>query len=380
MKPAVTGLLLVLIAAACSGPSLRVEDRTLLGTWNSTVLLDVGEEVGIAGVAIGDFDASSPGLEVAALAGEGGVHIIARAEGRWTSRLAYQGPGELIQGRAYPVDDGPAGIAAVGMVKGPESDTGGPGRAVLLMPAEDGHGLREVRLWTPSRCVHGVAVADVNADSPGAEVVAADFGGTVALCSPTGDSADVIFKGSSRAKALVAADLSSVFEGLEVVCAFAGGEVVLLGRTVEGWEGEVLVRREAGAARLAARADLGESEGPDLVCGFDDGAVLAFHRSGDAWTAEEVLRCPNKIRGVALGDLLPGRSGLEVAAAAKDGTVRIATEGEIGGHTIHRGDHPLHDLSVGDLLPETDGDELVTGGYGGKVVLLHRDGGSKDGD
>jgi hypothetical protein len=234
------------------------------------------------------------------------------------------------------------------MVEGPESDTKGPGCAVLLLP---GNPWKSETLWKPERCGHGITVADLIPDAPGPEVAAADFGGQVAVCPGPDREAVIVHRGSDRAKALVAADLSEDRKGREIVCAYASGEVVLI-------PGGTIYRREAGASRLAV-GELG------IVCGFDDGAVVVIRRRETGWEGKEVLKAPKKIRGVAVGDF-------GIAAAAKDGTVRLVKEGDPEGIIIFRGTHPLHDLDAGDLVPSAAGDELVTGGYGGKVTLLSR--------
>ena len=149
-------------------------------------------------------------------------------------------------------------------------------------------------------------------------------------------------------------------DGVAVAC--RDGSLLVVRPSDEGFVTEVLFRAPSGLARLA-------SSGEEILAASDDGTLwLVQRREGT-----RLFRDSLKLRGAVFTDLNSASPGLEVATAGYSGRVSLLHEnaGEWTAETVIATEAALHHLTSGEL-DRAAGQELVTVGFAGDVVLLRR--------
>jgi len=355
-------LALLSVASACASADAP---RSAL-----PAVLDVAYSAGtkLGGVAVGDVRPERAGLEIVAVAVDGRVIVIERDDEsrRWKAELAFDAPGELIAvacGELVAARPG-AEILAVGMAEGDE-DSGGAGAVWLIARNTSGSGYDARLLLQPSALQHAAAIGDFDPARPGLEALSAGFDERAHLfaCAP-----------DLSAEALLWAELPGPAKGACVwkdraVLACASGHVLALARE-PGVAPETLMKREAGFARPAVHGDL-------LVAAADDGAFVA--RDLVARGPQHTLHKQGaKARGAYLGELDSSSRGIEAATVGYEGRVLLVRVGagaldaepeivELAATGV-----ALHHLAGGDVRPDRPGEELVTVGFAGEVLVLSR--------
>lgn len=352
-------LALATVLAVESGPAEE-------GAWRADVLIE--SEHGMGGAAIGDLDPECPGNEIVAVNAAGEVWMARRTGDGWRSERIYKGDGELIMCAIGDVDPKSPGneFVAVGMVRGPESNTG-PGHVLIIR--RDSGSWRGQTVFTDDRMIHGVAIGDVCSRHAGQEIIAAGFNHRVTLlCRDESDAwcSETIFVANDRLKIALVGDVLFDRDGPEVLVCGSDGTVAAVWPASLGWRHEVVFSGGAGRSRIA----IGEA---GVLVGGDDGTVTLVSRHASTWETEFLGREPGKIRGVAIADVDQPVPGFEYYATGYARSVvqyYRTDEGFWSNRVIYRDEKPLHHLVAGDVDPIHPGDELITCGHGGRLILL----------
>ncbi|MDA0373907.1 MAG: hypothetical protein O2865_08975 [Planctomycetota bacterium] len=312
------------------------------------VIAETGVKLG--GCAVGDLDPSHEGPEIAAVGEDGSVHVAWREDGSWRSAVVARCGGEMIQCAIGDADLDHPGVelVVVGMQQGPETDDG-PGAAHLIRWV-DGAWTSEL-LLVDDALLHAASVGE-------GEVFVAGFTERVHR----------LRRRDGGFKAAVAIDLPGAAkcmipfaDGVAVAC--TDGSVVHMTADARGYTGEVLDRRLAGRARLG-------TDGTALAVADDDG-VLSLVTPGASTV--RLHRASEKARGAVLADLDPSVPGPEAATVGYDRRVMLLRgRGEDWDATqLSREEDRLHHLVHADVDP-APGDELLTVGFAGDVVMFRR--------
>jgi hypothetical protein len=335
------------------------------GQWTSQILLE--SEHGMGGAAIGDLDPESPGNEVAVVNGAGEVWMVRYAGNGWRPQRIHKGAGELIMCAIGDSDPRYGGneLIGVGMVSGQESRTG-PGQVVMIR--NDAGKWIATQVFQDDHMIHGVAIGDVSSRYDGNEIVACGFNHRVTLLAFDGRQwqPEVIYVANDRMKIGAIADVLPERDGLEVVVSGSDGNAVVLWEAPLGWKHEVIFSDQVGQSRLA----LGE---PGVFIGGDKGKLTLARRQGGRWVTEFLARDTGRIRGVAIADVDGDVPGAELYACGYSRNVTQLVQDADGfwrSKVIFTAQRPLHHLVAGDIDPRHAGLELVTCGHGGRLIAL----------
>ncbi len=369
--------------------------------WRQQTAFDAGNKLG--GCAIGDFDPSRPGNEIAVVTGDGRVIEVFRdgeRESGWGHEVLGALPGEPIQcavGDLLPDRPG-LELVTAGVARGVEDDPG-PGLAVLWWFTGDspraggseeqpGISMRWsfAKLFEDGALIHAVAIGDVDPERAGNEVVLAGFSGVVNVVSGLDLATDGSLSIHSEAYTLPGGDSESAVGNVKGAAVGLGGAVLAcddgallaLRKRGTGWALDELARwKDAPLARVMTDAD------GVLVCSND--GVLRYRqvlRGGAVSSTANAVRREDRLRGAVIADLDPTRPGNEWATAGYDGGVYVVnlTEGVRDEHglrviassdfAVARDDDKFHHLAAGDL-PGL-GTCLVAVGYSGRVIVVSR--------
>jgi hypothetical protein len=349
-------------ALACAATPVQGQDQA----WKADVLLE--SDHGLGGTAVGDLDPDSPGNEVVTVNSVGEAWMVQRASSGWRPTCIHKGPGELIMCAIGDVDPRHPGqeFVGVGMVEGTESSTG-PGQVLVIHREPDGW--VATRVFEDDHMLHGVAIGDVSARSPGNEIIACGFSHRVTLLRFDQGSwrPETIYVGNDRMKIVAVADVLPDRDGLEVLACGSDGNVVVLWEGKLGWQHQVVFSDPIGQSRVAA-GDLG------VLIGGDLGKVTLATRRDRQWEHEFITRDTGKMRGVAIADIDDDVPGSELYACGYSRNVTQLTRDEQGfwrSRIVFTAEKSLHHLVAGDVDPTHPGDELVTCGHGGRLIVLY---------
>lgn len=314
-------------------------------------------ETKLGGCVVADLDTRARGNEIAAVAGDGQVHVVYCDQGTFRGTRALHCAGEMIQCAAGDLDPAHPGdeLVLVGAAEGGEDD-GGPGVAYYAW-CEDGT-FRMETLLEDEALIHAVCIGDVDPGRPGLEVVLAGYTQQVFVLS----------RGVSGWTVERAGTLPGQGKGAAVgmggaVIACADGSLVRF-RKVDGrWNQHLLVRGSHALARVAAGLDAA------VVC--DNGGNLTLVNGS------EIESCHvdgDRLRGAVFSHLLPGSRGIEIGTAGYNGKIYLVqhdatrpgwTITEVGSDS-----GKLHHVAAGEL--DGLGPCLVGCGYSGHLIVVHR--------
>lgn len=369
-----------LVLSACAAPQ---EPPHVHPDWLQETAFEAEGKLG--GCAVGDFDPSRPGSEIAVVAGDGRVievYADPESETGWGHVVLGELPGEAIQcalGDLLPDRPG-LELVTVGVAEGTEDD-GGAGLAVLWRPGADGDAWTAEPLLEDSALIHAVAIGDVDPARDGNEVLLAGFSGVVHVGGFDAEGA-VAWEERSLAPDGPAEPWGNA-KGAAVglggaVLACDSGALVRLARRDGAWTLDELARwDDAPLARVAADAD------GVLVCAND--GVLRYRQvaaGGAVSSTTNAARVEDRLRGAVIADLDPTRAGDEWATADYDGFVHLVRLWE-----RERDVHGLRHLGTSDVRIAADDDKfhhlaagvlgergtcLVAVGYSGRVIVVSR--------
>jgi hypothetical protein len=317
------------------------------------VLLET--DIKLGGCAVGDFDPTHPGNEVAAVASDGSVYIVRRVGEGWEHEVIARFPGELIQcaGGDLAVGVGADELVAVGAAQGGEDD-GGAGVAYAIV--HDGTGFRTTRVALDAALLHAVAVGDIDPARPGLELLVAGYGRNLLLLhdGEHGVVSQSIGRLPGDAKGAAAG-----LGGAVVVC--ADGSLVRVGRDGARWSVDVLAKYETPLARVAATDEA-------VLFSANDGVLRLWH----AGNTDECMHAPDRLRGAVIAPVDPLRREPVFATAGYDGRVTVVWPRRDGApyvlHEVGQDTDRFHHLTSGEL-PGL-GLALVACGYSGRVLAM----------
>jgi hypothetical protein len=340
------------LAAAAWAPSPTRGDPAAPAPWKATVVAEVGEKLG--GIAVGELDDASPGLEAAFVSESGRVRVARAKDGAWSVVEAAHLPGEAIQVAVGDADAARPGleIVAFGMEQGPEA---AEGRGVATLVRREGGGWVHETIATRDALVHGGCVADLDPENPGHEVLLVGYDRKAAVAS----------RGAGGWRTLGEVALGS--EGKTAIPYGAGAVVACVGGTLEvverkdgAWRTRVLATLPAGAARMAR-------DGNKVLVACDDGAL----RLVDGANVTVLHQEGQKLRGAVFGEFDGDRPGLEAATGGYAGVVTLLRPGgPTPTQTLAEGAGRLHHLALFPLPDATRRHALLACGYSGRLLLL----------
>ena len=318
----------------------------------------------LGGCALGDVYPDRPGMEVVVVTGAGELHVISRAAGLWVVDTPLTSPGELIQVAVGDLLEERPGeeILAGGMARGTEDDPG-PGKLWVCGRTRKGKWYAEP-VFEPTALAHAVLIDDFDLDFRGPEAYSAGFDQQLHRLEISRS-----FPGEVDLMAGLDSPAKGICRHLDgIVLTLADGGLVFVDPNEPNADPVEIFRADSGLARVASLGDR-------LLVSSNNGTLwhLTYDGIGEA-VATILLVDPEgaKGRGAAFA-YLDGCSGpLPVTAGYSGQVVAVQSlgEGAFMGHVLHEEGAALHHLSAGDVLPEVPGDELVTVGYSGRVVLL----------
>jgi hypothetical protein len=310
----------------------------------------------LGGCVIAEVDPARDGREVVTVSSSGQIFAIGRARGRWTAEVMAEAGGEMIQCAAGELDAAAPGDEVVAVGMVTGGEKdGGAGAAHVVRRKGDAWVAEQA--FRDSALIHGVCVGDLDPGRPGNEILVVGFSG----------KATMVYRDGERWASEEAADLGSpgknavAFDGGALV-ACVSGRLVHVSRTSEGWKQAVLDRAPAGLARLG-------TDGARVVVARDDGALglLVDGKRTDIYKEEA------KLRGAVLADLDPLAPGIEAATGGYKGRlVVLHAQGDAWRPEIVFEDTgAFHHLAAGELV-RGEGVRLVACGYSRRVVVVGR--------
>ena len=359
-------VLLPLTLLAC-GEAPVVDPADAEAAWSGTIAYEAGVKLG--GCDVGDLDPTKPGNEIAAVAVDGGIHLIHHDGEGWHGAQIAKAEGEMIQcaiGDADPTREGNE-LVVVGMTKGTE-DEGGRGAAHLVYRRDDGWALEPI--FEDTALIHGVTVADVDPDTEGPEVVTVGFSRKARILAkingawaPTG-AGDLRGAGKTVVKHKGGIAVANTSDSLALLS--PGPVPSEENGAFKDWAVQKLARG-ASQGRIASKGELlllACDDGGLRLATPDDGLLLLFQDTG-------------KLRGAVLDDIDPSHEGWEAATAGYAKTVTLLLPGRKVDDawtpvTLWRDTEKLHHLAGGELLETGPGLELVAVGYSGRVIVMAR--------
>jgi hypothetical protein len=341
------------------------------GTWCFQTVLSDTEKFDGAGA--GDVD--NDGLiDVVGVGLNGKVWMATKKSGEWVRKVIWENPGELLIPAIGDADnDGKNEIVVVGMVAGPEADTGA-GQVTLLEGS--GNNWQATRLWTDTHMLHGCAIGDFDKDHDGNEVVATSFNYTVTeikLNKATQKwETQHMFTADHKVRTAVVGDVDASNPGNEVVVASKDNNLTIIKGHGTQWEAETVFTDVGGEARCSV-GDI-DGDGDNDIAGGGDASNLAVvtNKGTQGWDGKVIWTDSDKLRGAWIGDVYDGHSGNEVISAGYSGnvTIHFQESGEWKHVQVFHDENRLHHAITADVDPDRPGLEIVTVGYSNKVTVI----------
>lgn len=376
MKGKVVLAVLFLVGAALIGlmgpVSAKVTPDNCLetanGTWCSQIVLS--DESKFDGVAVGDADNDGQD-DVLGSGLSGKVWMASKKGGEWITRTIWESPGELIIPYVGDADnDGKNEVVVVGMIAGPEADTGA---GQLTMLKGSGNHWTATRLFEDTLMLHGVVIGDVDPDHPGNEIVVGGFDWNMTLVYKDGQDwkSERIFRAEHKIRTVVLGDMDGDGQN-EVVAATKDSNVYLVDKVGGTWTSQVMW---TDTAQGPARCGVGDYDGDgnmDAVAGGDPKNLAFIKKAGSGWSGDIIWQDSDKIRGTWIGDVYDGHVGNELISGGYSGNVTVHfKEGADWIHVkVFNDGARLHHVITGDVDPDHNGLEIITGGYSNKVTVV----------
>lgn len=224
--------------------------------------------------------------------------------------------------------------------------------------------------------IHTLAAGDLDPRTPGSELLVFTRPGGLSRCTPTGRDGgwETVKLDDLDGRVRDAIELSAE-DGhpREIACVSRAGWLRLLRITAHGVEWGTVHQEPMGLGRVALRP--GAADALVLYTTHDDGRILRHERRADpTWSTSVVYRGRQGRRGVVAGRF--AAPGVEtIAVFGYSGAIELLSRGECGewtAKTIFRDRHKGHWLAAAELDGRNATDEILTSGYGARIVLLAR--------
>lgn len=230
----------------------------------------------------------------------------------------------------------------------------------------------------PGREIHTLLAGEIDASSPGPEIIAFTNPGAVVRVkprSPERDGFDVEVLAEIDGRVRDACALPQVAgRPREFATVMRTGNVSILTFTEKGPVFTPVIEIGMGMGRLAINADA-PPERPVIYSTADDGRVYRSERGADGrWSNEMIYAGPQGMRGCTWGHFDADRSVETIAVHGYSHCVELLSK--VGGkwkrETLFVDRDKGHWLAAGELDGRNATDEIVCSGYSGRVVLLAR--------
>jgi hypothetical protein len=336
--------------------------------WNATLVLD-NRGVGIWTVEAFQVFPQTGTPELVGLDDRGRVKVCAGYSGKWTPTTVVS-DGKWLGGLAH-ADVDPR-------IAGAETYTGSQ-QGNLYQVVAWPHGVLDYRLIAhlPGREIHTLVAGDVDAASPGPEVLVFTRPGGLYRVTPSGPNGTfetrelAPYDGRVRQALVLPAGTNAPPDILTVS---HNGRLERLRLTAAGPQWRTLHQDAMGLGRVALRPGP-PGQPPVLYTTQDDGRILRHEpRGADEWFTETIYLGPQGPRGVAAGPFGETPETETVAIFGYSRKVELLTRTASG----WRAETIFEDLDKGHWLASAELDgrnatrELVTSGYSGRLVLLAR--------
>jgi hypothetical protein len=256
-------------------------------------------------------------------------------------------------------------------VDGAELYTGGQAGNLYQLTAHH-HGALDARLIAhfPGEELHTIVAGEVDATSPGVELLVFTRPGALYRVSPTGEHGAFEVKRVAELEGRVRDAV--VLPGGEVATVSRGGTFETLRLEGNTLRRTVHARFEVGLGRIA----LGEGPGVVVYTTLDDGRILRHERMEDGRFTRELIHLGEQgPRGIAAGrfDADPEVESVAIFGYGKE--VRLLSrrgDGPWSARTLFVDRDKGHWLAACEVDGRNGTRELVGSGYGGRIFLLSR--------
>jgi hypothetical protein len=339
------------------------------GGWTASLVLDNGT-CGIWTVEAFPVFPEHGLPNVVGLDDKGRCHVLAGYSGKWTDLPTIHDV-KWLGGLAHADVDPRA--------PGRELYTGGE-RGNLYQVRAYPQGALDHRLIAslPGMEIHTLVAGDLDASTPGAELLVFTRPGGLYRATPTGPDGEwrTVKVDDLDGRVRDAIELPrEPGRAPEIACVSRAGWLRLLTLTQEGPRWETVYEARMGLGRVALRASA-SGQGVVLYTTHDDGRILRHERGADrTWTTGTIYHGAQGPRGVVAGRFDPDPSVETIAIFGYSGQVEVlsrAAGGAWRAETIFRDRHKGHWLAAAELDGRNATDEILTSGYGARIVLLAR--------
>lgn len=337
--------------------------------WQTTTLWDAHEK--IQGVRFGDADPRHPGIEAVAVTRSGTVAIAGFTNGKVWSDTIYR-HGVLMTGLC--IADVDPTIPGNEIYIGGGRTTKAPNGEVVQIALVDGH-WRARTVWMAPDVVH---TFDTLPRLPGgtARLVAPTYAGTIHLLIPTKTGLwrdTLLYRHTATGtdtNDLVVKDMhygTVAGRANQLLFCTKGGDMVDVDLSDPSRSGRIY-RQKFGIARFTIVSD------GTLYGSCNDGCLIHLSYVQGAWKVDTLYRDYAEGRGVVIGRFPCGGRACSLAAFGYARTCRLFYDNGIGWDTYTL----FHDLDCGhwmvvaDVIPGNDADEMLLGGYSGRMTLISR--------
>ncbi len=355
------------LAAQAEDPRFGEVPLEAEGGWKASLVLDNGK-TGIWTVRSFPIFTQYAAPEVVGLDDEGVAHVLVSYSGKWFPRRVIH-DGRWLGGIAFGDIDP--------RILGGELYLGGQkGHLFQVLPHDDG-GLSGRRIASfPGREIHTIVAGDLDAGSPGREVLVFTRPGALYLVTPTGKDGTFVSR--------KLAELPGRYRDAAVLPASGGGSPRIAAVSRSGTldlftvfrgkvERKTVFRSAMGMGRLALRRG---SLPPVLYATLDDGRILRFEEGeGGRWKKETIYLGPQGMRGCVAGRFDADPEVETVAVFGYSKKVQLLSRKKGGrwkAETIFVDRDKGHWLEVAELDGRNGTEEILGSGYGGRIFLLSR--------
>jgi hypothetical protein len=339
--------------------------------WRASLVIDNGA-VGVWTVEALDVFPQNACPEIVGLDDRGRCLVLVPYSGKWTPIVTIADGtwlGGLAQGDVDP------------RIPGSEVYTGAQSGNLYQVVAHREGRLDNRRIAVlPGLEIHTLAIAELDPARAGLELLAFTSPGGLWLAAPRTDGIDGFtvellepIVGRVRDALVLAGQGPGGSDALVTVS--RSGQLSILRFEVGRPTWEIVHERAMGLGRVARRGGEGALV---LYSCADDGLVLRHERgAGGAWKHEIAYAGPQGMRGIAWGRFEADPARETVAVFGYSAEVELLTR-PADGHgpwdvrTIFTDRDRGHWLAAGEFDGRNSTDELIAGGYGGRIVLLSR--------
>lgn len=334
--------------------------------WNHSILWESKEK--IQGVTLGDADPDRKGVEGVAVSLSGAVGIGGLSGSVTWSEVIHRHSDKLNTALVADLDPRLPGNELY--LGGGDGGTGGE-----VLQAHKKGGTWNVRsIWKGDGFVHAFGVLPPAKNGEAPELIIPTYSGKVMGLLPSeGDRwnerllhQEPLEGDSSRflLKDLVVGRIGGM-DGRYIFVVSKAGRGVLIDADHLG-SAQVLHVEKGGIARVDMDAN------GTVYGACNSGNVLKFSHDGSGWHIDTLYRDINELRGVGCGRFPTRAGGAPVAIFGYSGFVRALFPEVIGwdSHTLFRDIEKAHSLDVADVIADNTSDEILIGGYSGRMILL----------